>query len=141
MVRESRQQSFDRSANLRKLKDKVVAAYLEAGFQPPDPASFANQAGGNAANLNDLFEVCVAESFLVRIDGDIYLHAEDQWAEQSFLAEATTSQLRAFLARYTLLESMRPNAANLRHFRVLTQNFFIEVLTGREPVVSVRDDA
>jgi len=32
------------SANLRKLKDKVVAAYREAGFQPPEPASFANQA-------------------------------------------------------------------------------------------------
>src|SRR5205807_9311959 len=29
------------SANLRKLKDKVVAAYHAAGFQPPDPSSFA----------------------------------------------------------------------------------------------------
>src|SRR5262249_15674703 len=26
------------SANLRKLKDKVVAAYHDAGFQPPDPS-------------------------------------------------------------------------------------------------------
>jgi selenocysteine-specific elongation factor len=64
------------SANLRKLKDKVVAAYREAGFQPPEPASFAGQAGGNAANLNDLFDVCVAEGFLVRVDSDIYVHAE-----------------------------------------------------------------
>ena len=64
------------SANLRKLKDKVVAAFLEAGFQPPDPASFAPQAGGNAGNLNDLFEVCVAEGFLVHVDGATYLHAE-----------------------------------------------------------------
>ena len=29
------------SANLRKLKDKVVAAFTEGGFQPPDPATFA----------------------------------------------------------------------------------------------------
>jgi selenocysteine-specific elongation factor len=64
------------SANLRKLKDKVVAAYHEAGFQPPEPASFAGQAGGNAANLNDLFEVCVAEGFLVHIHSEVYLHAE-----------------------------------------------------------------
>src|SRR5207302_3498394 len=60
------------SASLRKLKDKVVDAFHAAGFQPPEPASFANQAGGNAASLQDLFDVCVAEGFLVRIDGDVY---------------------------------------------------------------------
>jgi selenocysteine-specific elongation factor len=64
------------SANLRKLKDKVVEAYREARFQPPEPGSFAPQAGGNAANLKDLFEVCVAEGQLVRIQGDVYLHTE-----------------------------------------------------------------
>ncbi|HYV35255.1 MAG TPA: SelB C-terminal domain-containing protein, partial [Gemmataceae bacterium] len=71
------------SANLRKLKDKVVAAYLESGFQPPEPGSFANQAGGNAANLNDLFEVCLAEGLLVLIADGIFLHAD---------AEATMRQ-------------------------------------------------
>ena len=55
------------NANLRKLKDKLVAAYQEARFQPPEPASFAGAAGGNAASLKDLFEVCVAEGFLVRV--------------------------------------------------------------------------
>jgi selenocysteine-specific elongation factor len=64
------------SANLRKLKDKVVSAYAEAGFQPPDPASFAGAAGGNAASLKDLFDVCVAEGLLVRIADDLYLHAD-----------------------------------------------------------------
>src|SRR6202035_4760800 len=64
------------SASLRKLKDKVVAAYKEAGFQPPDPAGFAGAAGGNAASLKDLFEVCVAEGFLVHIAEDIYLHGD-----------------------------------------------------------------
>src|SRR5207244_1028815 len=64
------------SANLRKLKDKVVATYLEAGFQPPDVASFAGQAGGNAASLKDLFDVCVAEGLLVPISEGIYLHAD-----------------------------------------------------------------
>jgi selenocysteine-specific elongation factor len=64
------------SGNLRKLKDKLVAAYQEAGFQPPEPASFAGQAGGNAANLKDLFDVCVAEGLLVQAGDDLYLHSE-----------------------------------------------------------------
>jgi selenocysteine-specific elongation factor len=64
------------SANLRKLKDKLVAAYEAARFQPPEPGSFAGQAGGNAANLKDLFDVCVAEGYLVPIAEDIYLHMD-----------------------------------------------------------------
>jgi selenocysteine-specific elongation factor len=64
------------SANLRKLKDKLVGAYQAAGFQPPEPASFANQAGGNAANLKDLFDVCVAEGYLAKVNDDIYLHSD-----------------------------------------------------------------
>jgi selenocysteine-specific elongation factor len=64
------------SGNQRKLKDKLVAAHQAARFQPPEPASFAAQAGGNAASLADLFELCVAEGELVRIADDIYLHAD-----------------------------------------------------------------
>jgi selenocysteine-specific elongation factor len=64
------------SANLRKLKDKLVAAYQAARFQPPEPSSFAGQAGGNAANLKDLFDVCAAEGYLIHIAEDIYLHVE-----------------------------------------------------------------
>jgi len=64
------------SANLRKLKDKLVATFLEAGFQPPEPASFAGQAGGNAASLKDLFDVCVAEGLLVAISDGVYLHSD-----------------------------------------------------------------
>jgi selenocysteine-specific elongation factor len=66
------------SANLRKLKDKLVAAYQEAAFQPPEPASFAGQAGGNAASLKDLFDVCVAEGHLVQISDDIFLHTDTE---------------------------------------------------------------
>lgn len=64
------------NANQRRLKDKLVAAYLEARFQPPEPSSFAGAAGGNAASLKDLFEVCMAEGFLVRVTDDLYLHAD-----------------------------------------------------------------
>jgi selenocysteine-specific elongation factor len=64
------------SGTLRKLKDKLVAAYAEGRFQPPEPASFAGAAGGNAASLKDLFEVCVAEGYLAKVTDDIYLHAD-----------------------------------------------------------------
>ncbi len=64
------------SSNLRKLKDRLIGAYREARFQPPDPSSFVNQAGGNAVNLGDLFEVCVAEGHLARVTNDLYLHAD-----------------------------------------------------------------
>jgi len=64
------------SNNQRKLKDKLIAAYQQARFQPPEPSSFAGQAAGNAASLNDLFDVCVAEGHLVAIAADLFLHAD-----------------------------------------------------------------
>jgi len=64
------------SANQRKLKDRIVEAHLAAGFQPPDPKEFANQAGGNAAALRDIYEVAVAEGVLVKVSDDIYLSGE-----------------------------------------------------------------
>src|ERR1019366_3928490 len=85
-------------------KDKVVAAFLDAGFQPPEPGSFAGQAGGNAANLTDLFDVCVAEGFLVRIDADVYLHADIEAEMRKRVRErlangpgATVAELRDLL--------------------------------------------
>jgi selenocysteine-specific elongation factor len=64
------------SANQRKLKDRIVEAHAAAGFAPPEPKEFANQAGGNAAALGDIFEVACAEGLLVKVTDDIYLSAE-----------------------------------------------------------------
>jgi selenocysteine-specific elongation factor len=75
------------STNLRKLKDRLVVAYHEAGFAPPEPASFANLAGGNAANLGDLFDVCVAEGHLAKVGGDLYLHAESEAKMRQLVTE------------------------------------------------------
>ena len=86
------------SANLRKLKDKVVAAYQEAGFQPPEPASFANQAGGNAASLKDLFDVCIAEGFLIHLAADIYLHTAVDAEMRRRVAERLASGAGATVA-------------------------------------------
>ena len=54
----------------------MIAAFKAAGFQPPEPMSFAPQAGGNASNLKDLFDVCVAEGHLAKVTEEIYLHAD-----------------------------------------------------------------
>jgi selenocysteine-specific elongation factor len=78
-------------ANLRKLKDKMVAAYQEARFQPPAPADFAGQAGGNAANLKDLLDVCVAEGLLVPIADDIYLQADTEAEMRRLITEKLAS--------------------------------------------------
>jgi selenocysteine-specific elongation factor len=92
------------SANQRKLKDKVVEAHQSAGFQPPEPASFAPQAGGNTANLKDIFEVAVAEGFLVRVADDIFLHADVEAEMRRRVAErlqsgpgATVAEVRDLL--------------------------------------------
>ncbi len=75
------------SNNQRKLKDKIIAAYREAGFQPPEPSSFVNQAGGNAASLGDLFDVSVAEGQLARITDELYLHADVESQMRRIIAE------------------------------------------------------
>ncbi|HBI43657.1 MAG TPA: selenocysteine-specific translation elongation factor [Planctomycetales bacterium] len=80
------------NANQRKLKDKLVAAYQEARFQPPEPGSFAGAAGGNAASLKDLFEVCAAEGFLVRVTDDLYLHADADADMRRLVKERLTKQ-------------------------------------------------
>ncbi len=64
------------SANQRKLKDKIVEAHAAAGFAPPEPKEFVNQAGGNASALKDIFEVACAEGFLVKITDEFYLSTE-----------------------------------------------------------------
>jgi selenocysteine-specific elongation factor len=92
------------SANLRKLRDTVVQAFLSANFQPPAPASFAPQAAGNAANLKDLFDVCVAEGELVHIADEIYLHATAEAKMRRVVTErlkngpgATVAEIRDLL--------------------------------------------
>jgi selenocysteine-specific elongation factor len=75
------------SANLRKLKETLIEAYRVSQFMPPDPSSFVNRAGGNAAHLHDLLDVCVAEGYLARITEEIYLHADaDQAMKREVVA-------------------------------------------------------
>ena len=86
------------SANQRKLKDKIVETHAAAGFQPPDPKDFMNQAGGNAAAIRDIFEVAVAEGFLVKMTDDLYLHADTDAAMRRKVTERLQSGSGASVA-------------------------------------------
>jgi selenocysteine-specific elongation factor len=101
------------SANLRKLKDRVVEAFQTARFQPPEPSSFAKQAGGNAGNLNDLFDVCIAEGYLARIAPDIYLHAD----AEAEMRKLITERLRTTGAGLTVAD-IRDMLGTTRKFAV-----------------------
>jgi selenocysteine-specific elongation factor len=79
------------SGNLRKLKEKVVASFREARFQPPEAAGFANQAGGNASSLKDLFDVCVADGELVQVTDDLFLHTEVEAEMRQLVRERLAS--------------------------------------------------
>jgi selenocysteine-specific elongation factor len=64
------------TANQRKLKDQIVEATRVAGFQPPEPESFAGKAGGNAGSLKEIFDVAIAEGHLCKVNEEIFLHSE-----------------------------------------------------------------
>jgi selenocysteine-specific elongation factor len=90
--------------NLQKLKEKIVAAYHEAGLKPPKPSSFTGLAGGNAANLDDLFALCVAEGQLIHISEDFYLSRAAEGQVRRLVEEAlgrkpglTVAELRDIL--------------------------------------------
>lgn len=116
------------SANLRKLKDRVVQAFLEARFAPPEPSAFSSHAGGNAANLRDLFDVCVAEGYLVAITPDIFLHAD----VESEMRRLVTERLRQSGKGLTVAE-IRDLLGTTRKFAVPFCEYLDQVgVTRRE---------
>ena len=79
------------SVNQRKLRDRIVAAHVAAGFAPPEPAEFANHAGGNAASLTDIYAVAVAEGLLVKVGPDLHLATEHEAALRRRVVERLTT--------------------------------------------------
>jgi selenocysteine-specific elongation factor len=125
------------SANLRKLKDKLIDAYREARFQPPEPASFANQAGGNAANLGDLFDVCVAEGRLTKISNEVYLYADAEAEMRQLVSQGlakgsglTVAEIRDLLG--TTRKYAVPLCEYLDRVGVTRREGDLRVLSGKE---------
>ena len=75
-----------------------MEAHATAGFQPPEPKDFANHAGGNATALNDIFEVAVAEGFLVKVAEGVYLHADTEAAMRRVVTDRLRTGLGATVA-------------------------------------------
>lgn len=115
------------SASLRKLKDKVVAAYKDGGFQPPDVASFAAQAGGNAASMKDLFDVCVAEGLLTPIADGLFLHSD----VEAELRQRVTGKL---------LEGAGMTVAEIRDLLGTTRKFAVPICEYLDRVGVTRRD-
>lgn len=101
------------SANLQKILDKIVAAHAVAAFQPPDPGSFANHAGGNARNLNEIYSVAVAEGLLVRVADGVFLHSQ----AESSMRQQIVDKLRAGGPGLTVAE-IRDMLGTTRKFAV-----------------------
>lgn len=92
------------SINQRKLKEMIVQELSKAKFSPPDPQSFANRAGGNASSLKEIFEVAVAEGYLVKLNEEIFLSADAEREMRSLVRErlqqrssATVAEIRDLL--------------------------------------------
>ena len=102
------------TANQMKLKEKIVEEHRVAGFQPPEPSSFANATTANATAIKDIFEVACAEGDLVRIAPDLYLHSE------------TEQELRTLVIQ-RLHDSPGATMAELRDLMNTTRKFAVPI--------------
>jgi selenocysteine-specific elongation factor len=81
----------ERSEEIHELKDRIVEVHVQAGFQPPEPNELANHADGNASSLKDIFDVAVAEGYLVKVTDEFFLSAE----AEAELCRKVSERLRA----------------------------------------------
>jgi selenocysteine-specific elongation factor len=132
------------SANQRKLKDRIVEAHQKGGFQPPEPKEFVNLAGGNASSLDDIFDVAVAEGFLVKVTGEIYLAAESEREMRCKVVErlssgpgATVAEIRDLLG--TTRKFAVPLCEYLDRIKITRREGDLRVLAARAEVAKAPD--
>lgn len=77
-----------------------------------------------------IYHAIMSESYL-------YMNDEDAWTEEMFLAEAKSSQLIKQVRHYTLLDAVMGDTVSLRHFRVVTQNFFVDIIANEIPRIEL----
>ncbi|MSR30087.1 MAG: selenocysteine-specific translation elongation factor [Gemmataceae bacterium] len=59
--------------NQRKLLEKIHLAHREGRFTPPAMDEFTAQAGGQVAQIKELFDICVLEGKLILVQDGLYL--------------------------------------------------------------------
>lgn len=79
------------TASQRRLKEQILEGHRQAGFQPPEKASFVAAAGQNAGSLDELFAVCEAEAALVKVQDGLYLASQH---ERAMRAQVTSELTR-----------------------------------------------
>lgn len=79
------------TASQRRLKEQILEGHRQAGFQPPEKASFVALAGQNANSLDELFGVCVAEAALVKVQDGLYLASQ----HERVMREKVTAELKS----------------------------------------------
>lgn len=71
--------------------DRVVNAYEQGGFRPPDRGDLVRQSGLSEVETQSLLDLCVEQGMLVRIDSSILLHPT--WEQE--LCRRVTQQMRS----------------------------------------------
>ena len=66
---------------------RAMSSKAEAMASAMSSSLTFSRSSGNAASLKDLFDVCVAEGFLLPIAQDIYLHADTEAAMRRMIGE------------------------------------------------------
>ncbi len=77
------------------------------------------------------FQSKMSESF-------IFMHENDDWEMNVFIAKAKKSELITWLSSYTLLGAEHIVKINeLNHYRVYAQDHFIEIVSTKKPIIKV----
>ncbi len=64
----------------------------------------------------------------------IFMNEEDEWETDIFISKAKNSQLINWLSSYTLLGAEHViELKKLNHYRVFTQDHFVEIVTAKKP--------
>ncbi|MHC4948076.1 MAG: selenocysteine-specific translation elongation factor [Planctomycetota bacterium] len=72
----------------RRLREQVLGAYRDAGFNPPDAAEVARVVGTSGSKLAPILQLCVQQRELTHLADGLYLHRDWEEALRRRIADA-----------------------------------------------------
>jgi|GEM_PF-5640842 len=90
-------------------------------------------------NLKFLFKNVLAYNLLD--ESNVYFYDDEIWDEYCFIYQFKKSKYLNFLYSSTLLTNYIENCKyeNVNHFRILTQNFYIDIISTFDPEITLID--
>ena len=79
----------DLSETQQRLLDRIVAAYHQSGYQPPEPDDLVDDQSPPAL-VRQLMELAAAQGTLTHLGGGLYLHADHEHAMRAKIADRLT---------------------------------------------------